>query len=120
MPHVLVFDATAIVALLDSHPTILDMVERADKGWLSILVPACAVGEAVTEASASPTALDVLAFIGGVIPLDLTVQTAASFAGIPGDLATQQVIHTASTYFGDVVTNAPDLYPEGTVPLAVF
>jgi hypothetical protein len=117
---VLIFDSTAIVALLDAHPRMLDLVEFADAGDVTILLPACAVAEANVIAQGRPTILDWLLLVRGVIALDLTVHTALETARHEGSLPTRQVIHAGHTYAAEVVTNEPGRYPPDSVALAVF
>jgi hypothetical protein len=110
---VLVFDATAIVALFQSHPIVYTLWEAADAGRQQIGLPVLAVVEAGGILETSPTAWDVFLVPETVNVLPLMERAALEMAGWPGSPAAKHALWEARHMDCPLVTRDPGLYAPG-------
>jgi hypothetical protein len=112
---VLVFDATAIVALFRSHPIIYTLWEAADAGRQQIGLPVLAVVEAGTILETNPSAWDVFLDPETVNVLPLAERAGVEIAGWPGSFAARHALWEARHMDCPLVTRDPGLYAPGQV-----
>jgi hypothetical protein len=110
---VLVFDATALVALFNSHPTVFMLWQRADEGATEIAVPALAVVEAGSALRTSPTAWDRFLWTDAITVLPLGERAAVEIASWSGTFAARHSLWEARILDCPLVTTEPDLYGPG-------
>ncbi|MGK5677477.1 hypothetical protein [Actinoplanes sp. URMC 104] len=121
-----VLDASALVELFNGHRTLMRLMEDADSGGISLVVPTLAIAEAQAVMNARPAQWDfILAFRGiRTLPLSehdaIAVGTAAAPAlraapaarpvALIGPLMLAQVAHEARELGAVVVTGFPSVY----------
>jgi hypothetical protein len=116
---VLVFDATALVALFNSHPTVFMLWQRADEGATEIAVPALAIVEAGVVLETSTTAWDRFLWTGAISVLPLGERAAVEIASWSGTFAARHALWEALALDCPLVTQEPELYGPGLADIHV-
>ncbi|MGI5179517.1 hypothetical protein ACQEVZ_24620 [Dactylosporangium sp. CA-152071] len=115
----LVFDATALVGLFNSHPTVFMLWQRADEGATEIVVPALAIVEAGATLKTSTTAWDRFLWMPTITVLPLGERAAVEIAGWSGTFAARHALWEARALDCPLVTQDPDLYGPGLADIQV-
>jgi hypothetical protein len=110
---VLVFDATAIVAMFHSHPIVHTLWEAADAGRQQIGLPVLAVVEAGTILETTPTSWDLILSPETVTVLPLMERAGVEIAGWPGTPTARHALWEARHMDCPLVTCEPGLYVPG-------
>lgn len=113
----LVFDATAIVALFQSHPIVYTLWEAADAGRQQIGLPVLAVVEAGTILETRESAWDVFLDPETVNVLPLMERAGIEIAGWPGSPAARHALWEARHMACPLVTREPGLYAPGAADI---
>jgi len=117
----IVFDDTAMVALFDAHPYVLEVYHISEVTGRHLLFPATAVLAANFRTAASADAWEAILLGPHVVPLDLTAAgaiTASSAGG--GDPTVAHCIAEATAAQAAILTNQPDVYRWRKVPTLPF
>lgn len=114
-----ILDASAIVALFESHPKLNELFDGAEQGRLNLLLPTTAIADAERKLRAGPGGWEPVLLTGGVRSLPLAEHTAIEVGQWPGDLAVRHAAHEAEALRAAVVTRKPGAYEGLQVPLLV-
>ncbi|GLW35002.1 hypothetical protein [Actinoplanes regularis] len=120
----LVLDASALVELVQGHPELMGLVDRAYYGDVILAVPALAVLEAQVAARVAPNLWDHIFGLPGVRDLDLSVRIAAPIGDLAaprlernplhtslmGEQMAAQIAYEAIQMRAPIVTRIPSLY----------
>jgi hypothetical protein len=116
-----VFDATALVELFNSHPVAMKYWLDAENGLLSVVFPATAIAEANASLKATFNEWQSLLWedVISVAPLN---ESSAVEAGLQHrhDMATSHVTLEAQQIRGVVLTSVPANYAGGPVPVLII
>lgn len=115
----LVFDATALTALVDAHPPVWTWWKRADDGRVTLGFPATAVVEAGETAEVTANEWSALLWPQTVEVLPLGESAAVEIGRWSGTLAARQALWEARALGWTILTRDPRLYQPGVVSLLV-
>ena len=120
MSNVLVYDTSAIAALIDAQGLALHYWQEADRGRLIVALPALAVAEVSRDRAMTVGDWEALLMPEFVQVIPLT-ETAAVEIGTygSGDLAVCHALWEAIHLQAILVTRLPGLYVPGQVPLLI-
>lgn len=117
MTRPLVLDASVLVALFNAHDPIYRLWDRASRGEVLLIVPACAIAEANHALRATHNAWSAVLDPRDVVATALTEQVAIEIGTQDGNLPTRHVVYEATAVRGIIVTLDPGQYVGETVPL---
>jgi hypothetical protein len=110
---VLVFDATALVALFHSHPPLWALLHRADQGLVSLGFPVLAVVEAGTALGATPSSWEQFQWIETIEFLRLDEAAAIEISSWQGTFGARHALWEARHMDCPLITRRPELYVPG-------
>jgi hypothetical protein len=116
---VLVFDATALSALIDSYRPVLTRWASANDGTEIIAIPALAIVEVAGTRGVGATAWDAILWPPLVRVLPLGESAAKEIGGWSGPLAARHALWEAQALGCAILTRDAGLYQAGAVPLLV-
>lgn len=111
---VLIFDATALVALFHSHPPVQALWKRADEGATELGFPALAIVEAATMLEAPATAWSSVLWPPAITVLPLDVTVAVEIGAWLGTFAARHALWEARHMDCPIVTRDAALYAPGS------
>ena len=114
-----VFDHTAIIAYFQGDRRLFEFWQQADRGELTLVMPAVAVAEANNVIGATSDAWRPVLDPGQVIVTPLDQSTAIETGPSIGSVVVRHVLYEARSTQGVIVTSSPWQYPAG-VPIWPF
>ena len=115
-----VFDHTAIIALFAGHHVVYGTWQQADRGELTIIMPAAAIAEANNVIGGTGDTWHALLDPEQVVVTPLDQSTAIDTGPQQGALVVRHVVHEAKHTRGAIVTRAPWQYPADGPPVRVI
>lgn len=112
----LVFDASAMVALFDAYKPVYNVWRNADRGHAVVAFPAAAMVEAGRQSEISETAWDPVLWSATVSVLPLGEAAATQIGTWSGSLAVRHAIWESRATGWPVLTRVPEQYDD-TVPV---
>lgn len=106
----LVFDTTALIALLDSHRSLVEAWQSADRGEISLAFPAAALADAGQARGVLSSAWDVLLWPSRVLVTPLSGPIATEIGEWTGSLAVRHVLWESRHLDWPIVTRNRRLY----------
>jgi hypothetical protein len=93
LPRVL--GASALIDLFRGHPELSQLLNYAEQGRYTLLLPTTAVADAEAELDAGPGGWEPLLLTAGVRSLPLTEHAAIEVGRWPGSLSCRHAVHEA-------------------------
>ncbi len=115
----LVFDASAIVALFDAYTPVYNVWRTADRGLSALAFPSAAMVEAGRRAAISETAWDPVLWSPSISVLPLGEAAATQLGAWTGSLAMGHTIWESRATGWPVLTCIPEDYGDGVEIFAV-
>ena len=115
----LVFDATAMAALLDAYPPVWTWWKRADDGRTTLGFPAAAIVDVGESGEVTPNQWSTLLWPDTIEVLPLGESAAVEIGTWSGTLAARQTLWEARALGWTILTRDPTLYKPDVVPLLV-
>ena len=115
----LVFDATALAALIDTYPPVWAYWRLADLGQERIAVPALAIVEVGEAREVEPSQWEAILWESAVEVLPLTETVAKEIARWQGTLAARHALWEARQTGWPILTRDARLYPASVKLLIV-
>jgi hypothetical protein len=113
-----VLDASALVALFAGAPKVIDLLEQADAGRVTLGLPTTCIAGAQGSVR-SRNGWDAILLTSQVLALPFGEQAAVEIGLWPGPLEVRHAVHEARAIGATVVTCRPEDYIDMNVPLLV-